>query len=64
MVFGMADFAEADYAIQNQLKEGYTFDITLKGGKIISVSEKKQDDSAAWEPVVKAERVSRAEEYR
>lgn len=52
-VFGIADFAEADYAIQNQLKEGYTFDITLKGGKIISVYEKKQDDSAAWEPVIK-----------
>ena len=52
-VFAIDDPAEADYAIQNQLKEGYTFDVTLKGDRIVSVAEKKQDDSAVWEPVVK-----------
>lgn len=41
------------YPIQNCLKENYSYEITVKSGKVISANEIASDDSTNFDPVVK-----------
>ena len=43
---------ECTYPIQNLLKEGYTYDIQIEDGTVISAEEKEDADSEAYQPPV------------
>ena len=47
----MDDQGEYDYPLQNLLKEGYTYYITVKEGKVVAAEEKKLPDES-FTPVV------------